>query len=537
MTHRLGRVVADGHQLPKPRGIDLTPVAGPHGPVRFVMLHFDSVSLSGAAQLVVPLGYATDVFNASSGSTFWSRPVDISVLPIAIRISGGSGSARLLEFGSGEPDVPPGQTPGTTVGSLTDPDVFLQTSPYVEPTYETRLECNPGFAWRNSACSLPPVPDLVRERVAAATGIIVEVDVDHVSSCSGTLIGADLFLTARHCLTDPSHLDLLSSSVTFDYATACDVPGHRVTRPASSRSLKKWRRAAHPRVPTRQYHRIGWWCGWTRLLVRCPLRSTLRDAALMPGETIFTMHHPNGAAKKTQAGSFNGGSITGFDYAGGSSGSALFDINGQLAGGPLSSGAGCSVAYAPAATIKAALANPPPPPAPIDVAVVFDRSGSMASPAPPIGRSKLAEAQDAAALFVQLIREGQGDRIGLVTFSTIADLVVPPALAAAAKPALVGPAPFTTGDIGGITPGGATSIGAGVGNAILTLGSTGNQRAILLLTDGLQNTAPMLEEVEGFLGNTILNVIGLGSTPISMVHCLPGWRMRTADISPALQMV
>ena len=84
-------------------------------------------------------------------------------------------------------------------------------------------------------------------------------------------------------------------------------------------------------------------------------------------------------------------------------------------------------------------------------------------------------------------------------------------MAAAAKPALVGPAPFTTGDIGGITPGGATSIGAGVGNAILTLGSTGNQRAILLLTDGLQNTAPMLEEVEGFLGNTILNVIGLGS--------------------------
>ena len=131
MTHRLGRVVADGRTVTEASGIDLTPVAGPHGPVRFVMLHFDSVSLSGAAQLVVPLGYATDVFNASSGSTFWSRPVDISVLPIAIRISGGSGSARLLEFGSGEPDVPPGQTPGTTVGSLTDPDVFLQTSPYL----------------------------------------------------------------------------------------------------------------------------------------------------------------------------------------------------------------------------------------------------------------------------------------------------------------------------------------------------------------------------------------------------------------------
>jgi hypothetical protein len=475
------------------------------------MLHFDNVSLSGGAQLTVPLGYGTDVFNASSGSTFWSRPVDTSILPIAIRISGGSGSARLLAFGSGEPDVPPGQTPGTSVGSLTDPDVFLHTSPYVEPTYETRLECNPGFAWRNSACNLPPIPDLVRERVAAATGIIVEVDVDHVSSCSGTLIGADLFLTARHCLTDPSHLDLLSSSVTFDYATACDG-----TRPLGhvTRFFKVIEEVASGSAPTGSNPPTS--SDWVVVRLDAPPGAlpaplTLRDAALMTGETIFTMHHPNGAAKKTQAGSFHGGSITGFDYAGGSSGSALFDINGQLVGGPLSSGAGCSVAYAPAAAIKAALANPPPPPAPIDVAVVFDRSGSMASPAPPIGRSKLAEAQDAAALFVQLIREGQGDRIGLVTFSTIADLVVPPASAASAKPVLVGPAPFTTGDIGAITPGGATSIGAGVGNAILTLGSTGNQRAILLLTDGLQNTAPMLEEVEGFLGNTILNVVGLGS--------------------------
>src|SRR5258705_171060 len=216
MTHRLDRVVAASRTLTQASGIDLTPAAGPHGPVRFVMLHFDNVSLSGGAQLTVPLGYDTDVFNASSGSAFWSRPVDTATLPIAIRISGGTGSARLLEFGSGEPDVPPGQTPGTSIGSLTDPDVFLHTSPYVEPTYETRLECNPGFAWRNAACNLPPITDAVHQRVAAATGIIVEVDNDHVSSCSGTLVGADLFLTARHCLTDPSHADLLSSSGTFD---------------------------------------------------------------------------------------------------------------------------------------------------------------------------------------------------------------------------------------------------------------------------------------------------------------------------------
>ena len=40
-----------------------------------------------------------------------------------------------------------------------------------------------------------------------------------VSSCTGTLIAADLFLTARHCLTDPPGEDVRSASVTFDYAT------------------------------------------------------------------------------------------------------------------------------------------------------------------------------------------------------------------------------------------------------------------------------------------------------------------------------
>lgn len=511
MTHRLGRVVADGRTVTQSSGIDLTPAAGPHGPVRFVMLHFDSVNLSAGAKLSVPLGYDTDVFTSNSGSSFWSRPVDTATLPIQIRITGGNGSARLPEFGSGEPDVPPGQTPGTSIGSLTDPDVFLHTSPYEEPTYETRLECNPGFAWRNAACSLPPISDSVRNRVAAATGIIVEVDVDHVSSCSGTLIGADLFLTARHCLTDPNRADLLSSSVTFDYATACDgtrPPGH-VTR-----FFKVIEEVASGSAPTGSNPPPS--TDWVVVRLDAapgalPPPLTLRAAAPMAGETIFTMHHPNGAAKKTQAGTFNGGSVTGFDYAGGSSGSALFDSNGQLVGGPLSQGSGCSVTYAPAATIKAALANPPPPPAPIDTMVVFDHSGSMASSAPPIGRSKLAEAQDAAALFVQLVREGQGDRIGLVGFSTTADLVVAPAPAATAKPALVGPAPFTSGQIGAITAAGATSIGAGIGSAVLALGGTTNQRAILLLTDGLQNTLPMLEDVEGFLGNAIVNVIGLGS--------------------------
>ena len=512
MTHNLGRLVHDGRTFNQTSGLDLVPGPGPLGGPRFVILHFDSVNLGSGAKLTVNLGYGTDVFNVASGANFWSRPVDTSISPIAIRITGGNGSARLLEYGSGEPSIPAGQTPGTSLGSLTNPDVFLHTNPYQEPTYETRLECNPGFAWKQAACAISPIPDSVKNRVAAAVGIIVEVHAGHVSSCSGTLIAADLFLTARHCLTDPTREDLRSASVTFDYATACDKskpPGHvtrffKVIEEVASGS---------PPVGTNPPVATDW------VVVRLdaapgslPPPLEMRDAALMNGETIFTMHHPNGAAKKSQAGVHDGGSINGFDFAGGSSGSALFDVNGRVVGGPLSSGAGCFVSFAPVAPIKAALGNPPVPAVPLDVMVVFDRSGSMGSPAPPVGRTKREEAQDAAALFVQLVREGQGDRLGLVTFSSTASLDQSMGLAAATKPALVGPAPFTTGKIGAIAAGGMTSIGAGLGAALLGFGSgAANERAILLLSDGLQNTPPMVEEVEGFLGATKLNVIGFGS--------------------------
>jgi Trypsin-like peptidase domain/von Willebrand factor type A domain len=512
MTHNLGRLVHDGRTFNQTSGLDLVPSPGPLGGPHFVILHFDSVNLTGGAKLTVNLGYGTDVFNASSGSNFWSRPVDTSISPIAIRITGGTGSARLLEYGCGEPSITPGQTPGTLIGSQSNPDVFLHASLYQEPIYETRLECNPGFAWVQAACSLAPsIPDPIKDRVKAAVGIIVEVHEGAVSSCSGTLIAADLFLTARHCLTDPAGEDLRSASVTFDYATACDKtkpPGH-VTR-----FFKVIGEVASGSPPTGSNPPTA--TDWVVLRLDAapgalPPPLEMRDAALMTGETIFTMHHPNGAAKKTQAGVHDGGTISGFDFAGGSSGSALFDLNGRLVGGPLSNGSGCSVSFAPIAPIKAALANPPAPPVPLDVMVVFDRSGSMSDPAPPVNRKKLEEAQDAAALFVQLVREGQGDRLGLVTFSSMASLDQPMGLAATAKAALVGPAPFNTGKIGAITAGGSTSIGSGMGIAILAYGSSSNDRAMLLLTDGLQNTDPMVEDIEGSLGTTKVNVIGFGS--------------------------
>jgi hypothetical protein len=513
VSHNLGRLVPVERTFNQTTGLDLKP---PGDPPRFVILHFDSVNLSPGAKLTVDLGYGTDVFTANSGTDFWSRPVDGSISSIPLRITGGTGSARLREYGRGEPSGSQGgEAPGSPDGSMTNPDPFLHTNPYQEPEYETRVRCGTTFDWLQAACSLgDSVPDPVKDRVAAAVGIIVEVhdhDVHgrHLSSCSGTLIGADLFLTSRHCLNDREREDLRSASVTFDYVTACDrtKPSGHVTR-----FFKVIEDVASGSPPTGM--QISGDTDWVVVRLDAapgslPQRLEMRDAAPMNGETVFTMHHPNGAAKKTQAGVFG---TTGFDFAGGSSGSALFDVNGHLVRGPLSVGDGCFTAFAPVGPIKAALQNPPAPAVPLDVMVVFDRSGSMSSPAPPVGRTKREEAQDAAALFVQLVREGQGDRLGLVTFSSQASLDQAMGLAAATKPALVGPPPFTTGEVGAIAAGGATSIGAGLGIALLGFGSgSGNERAILLLSDGLQNTVPMVEEVEGHLGATRLNVIGFGS--------------------------
>ena len=145
MSHFLGPIVYDGRTFNQSSGIDFTPRPGLLGGPHFVLLHFDNVNLTGGAQLTVELGYGTDVFNKNSGSSFWSRPVDTAIAPVRIRITGGTGSARLLEFGAGEPSITPGNAPGTHVGSQSNPDVFLHGSPYTDPTFETRLKCNGAF--------------------------------------------------------------------------------------------------------------------------------------------------------------------------------------------------------------------------------------------------------------------------------------------------------------------------------------------------------------------------------------------------------
>lgn len=145
-----------------------------------------------------------------------------------------------------------------------------------------------------------------------------------------------------------------------------------------------------------------------------------------------------------------------------------------------------------------------------DIIVVFDRSGSMSLPTSTTG-TRLDAARSAATMFADLLEDGSSHRVGLVSFASAA--TSPPELA------LTGPATATGAMTSALTPivaAGSTSIGAGLQAAISTLtGSANPRKAILLLTDGMENTAPFIADVQASLGDTHLCSVGFG-TPGSL---------------------
>jgi hypothetical protein len=226
----------------------------------------------------------------------------------------------------------------------------------------------------------------------------------------------------------------------------------------------------------------------------------------------------------------NGGSgyiPTQFDVSGGTSGSGLFDLMGRFVGvlsngqggpfspNPIDRNSECLISYAASENILNDIANDAEPSPARDVVLVFDRSGSM-SQMTGTGLTKLQEAKNAAALFVELARTEGSDQIGLVTFSSNSDAPFDlNDVNTGNKNTLIGSTtPFTGGLIGGISAGGSTSIGAGLSEARTQMnlhGIGGNRRTIFLLTDGLQNTSPQVETVEPTLFNTDIFAVGYGT--------------------------
>ncbi len=141
-----------------------------------------------------------------------------------------------------------------------------------------------------------------------------------------------------------------------------------------------------------------------------------------------------------------------------------------------------------------------------DIMIVFDRSGSMSLPSDG-GGTRLQAAKDAANLFADLMENGSAHRLGLASFSSSASN--PPEMALTA---VAGAPAAMTAALAGISASGATSIGGGLQQAQTTLaGGLNDRKAILLLTDGMENTAPTIADVQAALGDTHVCAVGLGT--------------------------
>ena len=486
---------------------------------KFVILHFQNVTLPANNRLEVDLGYGTDVFTSADGGSFWTRPIDVGVIGATITVryvknGSNAGGAFVDRYGRGESlqSVSPGHD------SITNCNPFLLNG-WVEPNfphipgsaapkYDPFWICNKNAApeWQNARCA--PAGS-VQRTIAQSVGMIVTVhqaSADHphesVSTCSVTLIDSDLVVLAAHCISDHP-FEVPSSSVTFDYEVQCDgslIPAYNAV------FYKVIKLVKYRYTDGRDYAVV-------QLRGTPPVPSVpVRISNLGMNEMVFGVHHPNGAVKKVSPSATTTQPIVSFgsminvdlDVAGGSSGSGLFDTSGNIVG-VLSVGGGCSLNYS---AMKTMMSDPiiiPNPPTERAVMMVIDRSGSMTESAGG-GTNKMDEARAAAELFVSMVRTN-GNRAGLVSFSNDAS-----------NPVDFGLANVTNGSknqinnkLGAITPGGATSIGDGLATARNELGSAaGLPRTILLLTDGMENTPQSIANVSG-LGGVAITAIGFGA--------------------------
>ncbi len=155
------------------------------------------------------------------------------------------------------------------------------------------------------------------------------------------------------------------------------------------------------------------------------------------------------------------------------------------------------------------------PPPPVDSVLVFDRSGSMSEPTGVPGKRKVDLAIEAAQLYISLIKNN--DRIGLSRFNheakdpgdILLDMTVAGPPGSGRADAL---AKLTAANL---NPSGNTSIGGGIilGSKVLEAAAA-NSRALIVLTDGIQNTPPEIPTatatVAGKMPRQRVFAIGLG---------------------------
>jgi hypothetical protein len=150
--------------------------------------------------------------------------------------------------------------------------------------------------------------------------------------------------------------------------------------------------------------------------------------------------------------------------------------------------------------------------------LVLDQSGSMDDQAGTTGVTRIQALREAAGLFVDVIQPGNG--IGLVRFDTVAYPVNDPTYPGLAVTAIGAGGIFDPGRTAAraavqahaTNVNGSTSIGAGVALGRSTVSPvTGFQdKALIVFTDGLENTPPMIADVLGDIDQRTF-AIGLGN--------------------------
>lgn len=153
----------------------------------------------------------------------------------------------------------------------------------------------------------------------------------------------------------------------------------------------------------------------------------------------------------------------------------------------------------------------------VDIIIVIDRSGSMSDPAVSGGTStKLDAALESAEMFADMMEtvrtDGQQNRIGIVSYSSTATLDMSLTNTDASLLSPGGALMTALDNIRTLGASGCTGIGGGIEKALEELCPPGNcngfsaagdndRKAILLLTDGIENTPPCLLTAGGGSGS------------------------------------
>ena len=154
----------------------------------------------------------------------------------------------------------------------------------------------------------------------------------------------------------------------------------------------------------------------------------------------------------------------------------------------------------------------------VAVMLALDQSGSMDDPAGNTGVRRIQALREAGSLFADIIQPGNA--VGLIRFDTVAYPVNDPTFPGLAVTAIGNAGIFDPGrtavrnaiNAHATNPNGSTSIGAGVQLARNTLNPVAGftDKALIVFTDGIENTAPMIADVLGDIDNRTF-AIGLGN--------------------------